>query len=602
MQPRTLKTRLRKLFRLRKKQVEAISSKAEDQLERNFVKKFDRLQPVGRFVSGWLLLVVLLIGCVIVQTRALGGYHKSLQPVAGGIYSEGIVDAYTNANPLYATGEANSAVSKLLFASLFKYDTKNNLVGDLAENIQADPTGKRYTVKLKPDLIWHDGKPLTATDVVFTYRTIQNPDVQSPLNVSWQDVTVTAKDNRTAVFELPNPLSSFPDSLTTGIIPQHMLKGVAADNLRSAPFNTISPIGAGPYMLKTVEVSGNSPSTRQEKIALVPFEKYHDGAPKISSFIIRTFPNDQSMLRSYRDKTLTAMVGLSAAKLPEDLRSDTGVQQMSMPLTAANMVFFKTTAGVLQEAPVRQALVAAADVDKVTTHLPKPVLPVRSPLLQSSPGYDPKYEQKYEGPEKAAALLTQAGWQMQPNGIRAKAGKPLTFRLYAQKAPEYETITKQLQQQWKTIGVDAQVFLQEAGDLGTTVAGSGNGTGHSYDALLYGISLGVDPDEYVYWHSKQADIRAAAWLNFSEYKSPVADAALEAGRTRTDPGLRAVKYQPFLQAWQKDAPALGLYQPHFAYVTRGQVFGLSERTLTQPTDRFNTVEQWMIRRAPQPIR
>lgn len=603
MQPRTLKTsktRFRKLFRLRKKQVAAISSKAEDQLERNLVKKFDRLQPVGRFVAGWLGLIVLLIGCVIVQTKALGGYHKSLQPAAGGIYSEGIVDAYTNANPLYATGEANSAVSKLMFASLFKYDTQNNLVGDLAENIQADPAGKRYTVRLKPNLTWHDGKPLTANDVVFTYKTIQNPDVQSPLSVSWQDVKVMAKDARTAVFELPNPLSSFPYSLTNGLIPQHKLRDTAADNLRSASFNTVSPIGAGPYMLKTVEVTGNSPSTRQEKIALVPFEDYHGGAPKISSFIIRTFPNNESMLQSYRDKTLTAMVGIS--NLPEDMLKDTSVQRMSLPLTAANMVFFKTTAGVLQEAPVRQALVAAADVDKITADLPKPVLPVRSPLLQSSPGYDPKYEQKFEGPEKAAALLTQAGWQMQPDGIRTKAGKPLTFRLYAQRAPEYESITKQLQQQWKAIGVDAQVFLQEAGDLGTTVAGSGNGTGHSYDALLYGISLGVDPDEYVYWHSKQADIRAAAWLNFSEYKSAVADAALEAGRTRIDPGLRAVKYQPFLQAWQQDAPALGLYQPHFSYVTRGQVFGFSERTLTQPTDRFNTVEQWMIRRVPQPIK
>jgi len=91
-------------------------------------------------------------------------------------------------------------------------------------------------------------------------------------------------------------------------------------------------------------------------------------------------------------------------------------------------------------------------------------------------------------------------------------------------------------------------------------------------------------------------------LNFSEYKSPTADAALEAGRTRNDPTLRAVKYQPFLLAWQRDAPALGLCQPRFTYVTRGQVYGFSERTLVSGTDRFNTVEQWMIRRVPQQIK
>lgn len=600
MELKPLKIRLRRLFRLRKRQVAAISSQAEDQLERNFVRKFDRLQSVKRFVAGWLALTLLLIGCVVVQARALGGYYKNLQPAAGGIYSEGIVDTYTNANPLYATSDANSVVSKLLFAGLFKYDNQNRLIGDLARDWQADATGTTYTVRLKPNLTWHDGRPLTAADVAFTYQTIQNPNVQSPLAISWQDVTVSAKDPLTAVFKLPNPLSSFPFSLTNGIVPQHLLADVSADNLRSVAFNTVEPIGAGPFRLKTVEVSGNSPATRQEEIALVPFEDYHAGAPKISSFIVRTFPDEASMLKSYRDKTISSMSGVT--ELPDDIQKGGTLQTMTMPLTAANMVFFKTTAGVLQEKPVRQALVAAADVDALTADLPKPVLPVRSPLLQSSPGYDPRYEQLYEGPEKANLLLDQAGWIMQPNGIRSKAGLPLTFRLYAQNAAEYRTVTDRLRQQWKAIGVDVQVFLQAPGDLSTTVAGSGNGTGHSYDALLYGISLGVDPDEYVYWHSKQADVRAAAWLNFSEYKSPVADAALEAGRTRDDPSLRAVKYQPFLQAWQQDAPALGLYQPRFTYYTRGQIFGLSERTLTQPTDRYNNVEQWMIRRVPQQIK
>lgn len=594
MQARTTKNRFRQLFKLRQEQAVAIGSRAEQQLERNFVRKFGRLRPVWRFVTGWLVLVTVLVGCVVVQTRALGGYHQSLQPTAGGIYSEGIVDTYSNANPLYATGQANGAVSKLLFASLFKFDEKNRLAGDLAVDWQSDPTGKRYTVRLKPDLTWHDGQPLTAKDVVFTYRTIQNPDVQSPLNVSWRDVQVTAKDDRTVVFDLPNPLSSFPYSLTTGIIPQHKLQDVNAANLRSAQFNTVQPVGSGPFKLDTIEVNGNSAATRQEEIALVPFEKYHGGAPKISSFIIRTFPSEETMFKSFRDQTITAMV--EPRRLPDDIQQASNTQTMNMPLTAANMVFFKTTAGVLKEAPVRQALVAVTDINKLTADLPKPVLPVRSPLLQSSPGYDPQFQQVYQGAGKAATILEAAGWKLQPNGVRAKAKQPLTFKLYAQDLPEYATVTNGLRQQWKAIGVDVQVTLQADTDLPTTVAN------HDYDALLYGISLGVDPDEYVYWHSKQADVRSPSRLNFSEYKSAVADAALEAGRTRADPTLRAIKYQPFLRAWQQDAPALGLYQPHFSYVTRGQVYGLSERTLTQGIDRFNTVEDWMIRRAPQPIK
>lgn len=582
------------MFRRRKKQIEALGASAEDHLERNFLGRFGRLHKVGRFVAGWLLLVVLLIGCVVVQTLALGGYYKSLQPAAGGIYSEGMVDSYTNANPLYATGLANGAVSKLIFAGLFKYDKQNQLVSDLALRMEADQAGMRYTVTLRPDLKWHDGQPLTADDVVFTYRSIQNPDVQSPLNVSWQDVTITAIDKRTVAFSLPNPLSSFPHSLTNGIIPQHLLKDVPAATMRSVRFNTVKPIGSGPFMMKTVEVSGNDPASRREEIALVPFADYYAGQPKISSFIVRTYRDETAMLTAFKDKTINAMVGVQ--RLPDDLMRDDSVQSMTMPLTAANMVFFKTTAAGLNEVPVRQALVAAADVASLTKDLPKPVLPVRSPLLQSSPGYNPQFAQTYQGPQKAGAILDAAGWIMQPNGLRAKAGKALAFKLYAQRGSEYEAITKGLKAQWREIGADVQVVLQSQTDLPTTVSD------HDYDALLYGISLGVDPDEYVYWHSRQADVRSPSRLNLSEYKSAVADAALEAGRTRTDASLRTVKLQPFLQAWQADAPALGLYQPHFAYVTRGPVYGFEERTLTQGTDRFNTVHEWMIRREPQPIK
>jgi hypothetical protein len=86
-------------------------------------------------------------------------------------------------------------------------------------------------------------------------------------------------------------------------------------------------------------------------------------------------------------------------------------------------------------------------------------------------------------------------------------------------------------------------------------------------------------------------------LNLSEYKNTTADAALEAGRTRLDPTLRVIKYKPFLQEWQKDAPAVGLYQPRLLYLTHGPVAGLSQKPISSPTDRFINVDQWQIREA-----
>jgi peptide/nickel transport system substrate-binding protein len=145
-----------------------------------------------------------------------------------------------------------------------------------------------------------------------------------------------------------------------------------------------------------------------------------------------------------------------------------------------------------------------------------------------------------------------------------------------------------LSSDWAALGVQAVPVLQDLTDFQTTLET------HNYDALLYGISIGADPDVFPYWDSSQADQRSTTRLNFSDYKSTTADTALEAGRTRLDPALRAIKYRPFLQAWQTDAPALGLYQPRFLYITRGHVYGLADHTLNTDGDRYESVSDWEI--------
>ena len=204
---RTTKLKLRRQFKRKQKQIEGISSQTEAQLDRHFFRRLGRLYEVRRFIVSWLLLVVLLLGLTVVQTRALGNYYQSVKPLAGGIYSEGIVGSFTNANPIFAVSEVDSAVSRLVFSSLMVYDHDNHLVGDIAKSYSADNTGKVYTVVLNDGIMWHDGKPLTSADVMFTYQTIQNPDAKSPLFSSWQGIKIAAPDVHTITFTLPNILA-----------------------------------------------------------------------------------------------------------------------------------------------------------------------------------------------------------------------------------------------------------------------------------------------------------------------------------------------------------------------------------------------------------
>ncbi len=582
----TTKLRWRRRLRKSRRQVEGIGVQAEEQFERHFVRRLGRLWFVRRFIASWVLLLIILSSLTIGQLRALSPHYQALKPVPGGAYAEGMVGTFTNANPLYATGNVDSAIARLVFAGLFKFDDSNQLVGDLAEKYEVDERGRLYTVTLRKGLEWHDGRQLTAADVVFTYKTIQNPDAKSPLASSWADITVSKIDDHTILFELPNSLSAFPYSMTNGIVPKHLLDGRPVSELRSVSFNTIGPVGAGPFRWDKIEVTGRTPTDREQRIALVPYEHYHFGRPKLNRFVIRSFNNEERMLESFRNKELNGMAGLE--QLPDVFAQEAGIQEYAFPLTSQVMTFFKTSAEPFTDAKVRRALALAARPDDAIDGIGYSLTRVRSPLLNTHVGYNPDLVQHEPNKEEAARLLDEAGWLMGEDGLRQKDGKPLTFRMFSLSTNEYSHVAQRLADQWREAGVDVQVFLQSDTDLQATLSM------HNYDALLYGISVGVDPDVFAFWHSSQADVRSVSRLNLAEYKSAAADQALEAGRTRDDASLRAVKYKPFLEAWRNDAPALALYQPRFLYITRGDVHNLQPHTINAGVDRFNSVHDWMI--------
>lgn len=586
---RRLRLRFRRTFRRQQKQVENLGVQTEEQIEKHVVKRFGRLIAVRRFVISWLLLILLLIGSLVGQNIALSQYFQSVQPVPGGIYKEGVAGTFTNANPMYATSAADTTVSRLVFAGLLKHDEENRLVGELASGYTTDANGLTYTVKLKPNLVWQDGQPLTSEDVVYTFQTIKNPDAQSPLRASWQGIDVSASDKQTVVFKLPNPLAAFPYNLTTGIVPKHILSKMAPSDLRSADFNTVSPIGAGPFIWQAIEVKGSDPKKAQQQIALLPFEDYVLGEPKLSEFIVHTYADQQQLVNDFASGKLTAIQGVNT--LPESITNKASVYVYDLPLNAANMVFFKTTTGILASKEVRKALIQAADVPKIVSKLSYPTHLVRGPFLQGQVGFDSSLAQSGFDLKAAQKQLDAAGWKVDKDGVRKKDNQRLAFKLAVADTPESKMVGDQLKEQWKALGVDVQIDPQKPSDFQSTLSY------HSYDAVLYGITIGSDPDVFVYWASSQADVRSSSRLNLSEFKNSSADIALEAGRTRRDPALRAIKYRPFLQAWQQEAPALGLYQPRLLYATNGPLFGIGDHSVDSPVGRLNNVHNWQIRQA-----
>lgn len=591
---RATRLQWRRKFRRSKRQVEGIGQQAEVTVEKHFFKRISRLAQVRRFIASWVVLFVLLIGGVLFQARSLGAYYLTMQPAPGGIYSEGILGTFTNANPIYAASSVDNSVENLVFAGLFTFNGKNQLIGELAKGWKVDARGLNYTVILKENLSWHDGKPLTAEDVVFTYDMIKNPDAKSPLASSWQGIEVKATSPTTVVFTLPNILSAFPYSMVNGILPKHLLDGVPPTQLRSVTFNTKSPVGSGPFKWEAVEVVGTNPEEREQRIALVPFDKYVKGKPAIDKFIIRTFPDEAKLAEALEKREITSAAGLTTT--PEKLQADATIRQYNIPLTSQVYVFFKTSTPPFTDVNVRRALSYGLDPKAIIEEVDRPIGAANGPLLEGQVGYSKKLTQKVNNPTTAAKLLDKAGWKLSDDGVRVKAGKQLQFTLTTQKNSTFDYVAQQLKRQWAKIGVTVEILPQVDTDLQSSLAA------HNYDALLYGTANGPDPDVFAYWHSSQADLRAANSLNFSEYTSDKADRALEAGRTREDPTVRAIKYKPFLEAWREDAPAVALYQPRYLYLVREPLYNFSHSLMNNGSDRFNDVWAWQIRREQQPVK
>lgn len=583
---RTTKLRWRRTFKRRQRQLEDIGYSTEEQLDRHFFRRLGRLYDVRRYLVTWTALVLLLISGTVLQFRSLGNYYLKVQPVEGGIYSEGIVGSFTNANPIFATTEVDTTVSRLVFSSLFNYSQRGELAADLADTISVDATGKVYTVKLKPGINWHDGTQFSAQDVVFTFQTIQNPDAKSPLLLTWQGIKVAALDEKTVTFTLPNVLASFPQSLTTGILPKHLLEGLAPESLRSASFNTTAPIGTGPFAWNEVEVRGTEVADREQRMSFVPFEDYFRGKPKLNEFILRTFLDEARMSKSFANGELTAMAGVE--DLLEEQRNSVDFNDYNIPMNGVVMTFYRTSQDVLKDVKVRRALTAAVNIPNALQQLNYPSINTRGPLLKGMIGYDGVSQQGFDE-AKANSLLDEAGWVKGDKGFRFKDGKKLSLVLDTLNNVEYAVVAGNLQKQWARVGVDVSVQSLNQRDLQTAISS------RSYDILLYGITLGTDPDQFAYWHGSQADSRVPRRLNFSDYSSSAANAALEAGRTRIDPVLRAAKYKPFLDAWRNDVPAMSMYQPRFLYVTKGTVYNFNPKKFTSPSDRYSNVFEWMVR-------
>lgn len=548
---------------------------------RFIIRRISNLRDVKRHAISWLVLVAVIAAAAFWQSDITTKYYSTPVAAEGGVYTEGVVGSIDNINPIFASSPAERAASRLIFAGLLTYDDKGDLVGELASHWKTEDGGRIYTVTLKQNAKWEDGVPLTADDVVFTFAAIKNADTKSPLYSSWRNITVEKVDDLTVRFTLPSAYAAFLNSLTVGILPEHVLKTIRPSELRTDAYSRSPVVGSGPFVFRDLRAA----DTRQTHYLLraAANKLYIGGQPKLESFHLHAYKDREDLAKAFRAQEIASMSDATSDQL-QTLGSPSGYVQINAPLYNGVFAFLKTDNPTLSDVRVRKALQYATNQTAILDRLNNRVQPLSGPLLPGQLGYRADAKQPENNIEAAQKLLDEAGWAKGENGKRTKDGQPVRLRLITISSGDYPAVVEELIKQWQKLGIEFEAPLIKAEEIQQN-----NILPRAYDILVYEIALGRDPDVYAYWHSSQASERG---LNLSNYKSAKVDDALDSARVRLESQLREVKYRLFVQQWLADVPAIALYRPTLTYIQNKNVVTFDTHPLVSPTDRYFNIRSW----------
>jgi peptide/nickel transport system substrate-binding protein len=517
-----------------------------------------------------ILLALLSCGLML-----LGGCAKSTSPSTQGLTIR-IGGEPALLNPILSKDTTCATVEKLIFNGLMRVNDELQIEPDLAEKYSLSADGKVYTFTLKKNVKWQDGHPFTAHDVAFTIEKILDPKTltvrRSDFQVNGKSIQVRIQDEHTLQFILPEPFAPFLSNLTLGILPKHLLAG---KDINTATFNH-QPIGTGPFKWVNWQPS--------QYITLAKNPLYFGKSPKLAKIIVKIIPENNAARVAFEKKEVH-MLGIEPHdKATFEKRSDMRV--LNYDTLAYTYMSFNLKNPLFSDIRVRQAITYAVNKEAIVQNVlmgeGKAAYWPDSPASWAYPGDDAAIKMSYN-PQKAKALLAQAGWIYNPKTQRVeKDGKPFVFTVLLGKGQTDREKTAQIVQQFlKQVGIEMKIQLMEWGSLVKTLTSPQ--LPKKFDAALLGWSLNTDPDCLSIWHSGEFP----TGFNFIGYANPKVDSGLVLARKTPSQAQRKKIYTEIYTQIAQDAPYLFLYYPKAVSGVYKTVKGTSK---PGPAGLLNTIE------------
>lgn len=519
-----------------------------------------RTMVPGRFVAETLDCTVDWVeatNTVVIKTKP--------EPKVGGEVVFGLGGDPTTLNPILSTDAGSNAVIGMIHNGLMRTNEKLEFMGDLAEDWTVSPDNLTITFRLRRNVKWHDGRAFTAHDVKFTYETIMHPDYTGVRKRDFRAVKeILVIDNHTLIIKLSQVDSAFFSKLTIGIIPKHIFEGVPVAQLREHP-RSRNPIGTGPYVLREWAPGQYVVLDRN------PNYFWAGNEPYVQRVRYRIIQDTQAML-----------VALEAGQI--DYMGSIPVDDIEyMKKTHSNRLEFRELKqngywyiGMKQDHPifkdvrVRQAMTYALDREGMVKTLFKgygTVINGDKPPV--SWAYNPNLYNYPYNKQKAIQLLESAGWnRIGADGIRMNAdGKRFSFQLISASGDQTrENMLSIIRNQWREVGIEMKIELFE------TSVYFGKLDNGEFEIYQWGWNLGLDPDNFIFWHSSSGFDANGILQGFNDvgYSNKKVDELIEKARSTFDQEIRRQCYWEIQEILNKELPYVFLYN-------RNNVAGYSKK-------------------------
>ena len=454
-------------------------------------------------------------------------------------------------DPLVSPDLGASDLRLLLYTPLVLYDGAGGLRPYLATRWQWSADRRELTLDIRPDVRWHDGRPVTADDVAFTLRAAADPvrlqGARPPLEID--SVAVLGPTALRVRFRTPQAAGLEP-LVTVPVLPAHLLADVPAADFARAPFNR-APVGSGPYRFVRRDADGSLELERSPDFPAAL------GRPAIERLVLRIIPEAAAVATALATGEADACIG--AAALFQQVHRGSGLTVLPVPPTVIQAIPLNTKHPPLDDPRVRRALSAALDRRQIAAVVSPLARPAGSLLPDGSRWLDPALAQPDAEPRLADSLLAAAGWRrLAADGIRHDArGAPLRIELVA--PPAFQAPLTVVQAQLRRVGVDVALRTMEwAAYVGVLLNPA---------ARPDAMALSYSPDR-VLFPDYTDQLASSSGRNLSSYANPAVDSIVARLRTVLPDRERGALYRALQEHIARDVPTLyTVFVPRLALVT-----------------------------------